>query len=232
MAVAPSELGLRNIGIEPQAPPPHYLEVPRTKYTWEQYVHDLIDTRPGLPQSQNWEIPSHLRKTVLIKQREANGYVDEKLWAERSYETEKRVKLILESQSKIIKEVRMCEPYTKKIDLEVDFINDFPSKDVGIQVKSSTKAMEAFKNEINVRLKKNKIDMNQNEWRTAHHIILINGGVGWDNVEKREDEVLYDSFYPQLLRIMQYEAGREHDAYRTHRKESTEIYPKIADLVA
>lgn len=188
------------------------------KYSWIQYLKDVMEARSTLLPAETWQIPDGLKKQALIKKRETEGELDPKQWLERSNETEKGVKKIIESQTKIVKNVEMNEPYTERSDLQVFFIDGFPLGSIKIEVKSSYKAVGAYKRKIRddlidageltaqewYSLTDHEREIRTKIWLTQNNIILINGGVDKNNIEKTDDEILYTSFYPQLLRRVEY----------------------------
>lgn len=123
--------------------------------------------------------------------------------------SENRVKELIISQTDIIKTAILNKPNgsedTLGHDITVHLKGDPPVKVVHIQVKSRKEAITAFKQKIRDKYfpeSANYTELEKSEivkkWLTEHNIILING-----SQIKTDDNILNDSFYPQLERIQQ-----------------------------
>lgn len=147
----------------------------------------------------NFEIPFHLRRKTLKAIRREEGSMQEKLWTERGNIIEKRVQTIIASQTKIVKSVTLNEQYAKGSDLTVELAEKFPRKKLHIEVKSSGIGISDYKQKIRDNLPPEERNADGvKKWMTEQGIILING-----SEEKSSEEILCDSFYPQLERIQQ-----------------------------
>lgn len=175
-----------------------------------------------------FEIPDHLTRSTLRKKQRENGIENAeilKLWEERGIFVEKKVQSIIASQTQIVASVDMHPaPDTKGSDLTVKLLNGLK---LGVEVKSSSLGIRDFKHKIRDKLLSeenngqllgpwakevavtqwNKLSDKAKElaisrWLTQNNLILINGGQK-DGKEKTPEEILSDSFYPQLERILQ-----------------------------
>lgn len=156
----------------------------------------LTPKAPALP---IFEIPFHLRRKTLKAIRREEGSMQEKLWAERGNIIEKRVQTIIASQTEIVKSVTLNEQYTKGSDLTLELTEIFPRKKLHIEVKSSGIGISDYKQKIRDKLPPEERNADGvRKWMTEQGIILING-----SEEKSSEEILCDSFYPQLERIQQ-----------------------------
>jgi hypothetical protein len=135
-------------------------------------------------------IPEHLIKATS------------KLGAERAFFIENRVKNLISGQTEQVETVIRNEPYSSEDsighDLTVILKGESPLRTVYIQVKSSRDEIAAYKRKLR---KKYFPDEPYNtdlvkRWLTKHAIILING-----SEIKTDQDILNDSFYPQLQRI-------------------------------
>ena len=172
------------------------------------------------------EIPSHLFRRELIKKRENKEAIPDKDWTERGEHVERRVMTIVESQKHIVKAILPNPPYTEKNDFRAMLVD---GTEVKIEVKSSSLGIKAYKQKIRRELIDKALisgqlaghnahtikdasyvwnNLTDEEkysqyagWLTDNNTILINGGEE-DEVEKTPEEILTDSFYPQLQRIL------------------------------
>ncbi len=172
------------------------------------------------------EIPPHLLRRELIKKRENHEIIPDKDWTDRGEQIEKRVMTIVESQTHIVKQIIPNPPYAEKNDFRAILVD---GSEVKVEVKSSMLGIKAYKQKIrkelinkalvekqlngySIETKKDAADvwnmLTDDEkytqyagWLTENNTILINGGEE-DKVEKTPKEILTDSFYPQLQRIM------------------------------
>lgn len=163
-----------------------------------------IGLTPQSPALPIFELPPHLtRESIQMRQRQS-GINDEevqRLWEERGVLVERKVQSIIASQTSIVDNVTLNPPYTKGSDLTVRFAEGFGVREVFVEVKSSTQGVGVYKQTIRDSLPEGQRDMEHVRlWMTDHNIILINGGEK-DNKEKTPDEILSESFYPQLERI-------------------------------
>lgn len=181
---------------------------------------------PHLADLPPCEIPPHLLRRSLIKKRENHETIPERDWTDRGEHVERRVMTIVESQAHIVKAVLPNPPYTEKNDFRA-ILTD--GSEVKIEVKSSSLGIKAYKQKIRRELIDKALTSGQfvghevstiidaadvwNKltdeekysqyagWLTDNNTILINGGEE-DEVEKTPEEILTDSFYPQLQRIL------------------------------
>jgi hypothetical protein len=131
------------------------------------------------------------------------GKSPEYLWEERAIFVEQKVRDAIASQTNIVLEVQTnSRRDADGPDLHVFFVPDFFIGDVWVEVKSSTITLKDYKDKIKNNLPKGKRNMEEvHKWMTEHRIILINGGES-NSKEKTPKEILTDSFYPQLERII------------------------------
>lgn len=156
---------------------------------------------PGPSFPQIVDIPFHLHRRTLQKVEQENGKI-EKLWGERADKVELKVQSIVASQKNIVESARLNPKYTEGSDVEVVFVEGFAIDRLKLEVKSSTVGVGNWKQKAKNRLPKGQRDMDHlREWMTVNKIILVNGGEKF-NREKTKDEILNDSFYPQLNRIL------------------------------
>jgi hypothetical protein len=179
-----------------------------------------------------FEIPPHLtRKRLQEKQRISGNENQElqKLWYERGEKVEKKVQSIIASQTEIVKSVNgNPAPDTEGYDLTVEFIDGFVIDRVFIEVKSSTIGIRSYKKQIRDSLPEGQRDMEHvRKWMTENNIILINGGEK-DNKEKTPEEILSDSFNPQLQRILNKRLADSLNKYHLNlrSKEPTQLFPE------
>jgi len=162
------------------------------------------------PKTPIHEIPPHLTREILQKRQRVNGVEDaelRKLWEERGLEVEEKVRSIIASQTEIVKRViTNPKPDTEGPDLTVELNGGMI---VCIEVKSSTLGVNHYKKHIRESLPEGQRDAEHvTKWMTENNIILINGGEK-DDKEKTWKEILEDSFYPQLERIIQRNLRRQ-----------------------
>lgn len=186
-------------------------------------IEGLTPQLDALPQC---EIPPHLFRRVLITRRENQEEIPDKDWTERGEQIERRVMTIVESQTHIVSQIIPNPPYTEKNDFKAVLVD---GSEVNVEVKSSMLGIKAYKQKIrreliskavaqknlngySIETKKDAADvwnmLTDDEkyaqyagWLTDNNTILINGGEE-DKVEKTPEEILTDSFYPQLQRIL------------------------------
>lgn len=165
------------------------------------------------------EIPYHLRKDTLKRIRAENGTLPEALWQERGSWVEERVAAILRNQRGVVSEVSINPPYTAGSDMVIATqpIGDVGPLTIRAEIKSSSLGIRDFKDKIrnkypelfpkeekNGQLIGNWIsELRMSQWLTDNNLLLING-----SEYKSEEEILRDSFYPQLDRIIE-KARRE-----------------------
>lgn len=115
---------------------------------------------------------------------------------------ENRVKTIIASQADIVEDVILNEPNgnedTMGHDLTVILKGDSPIRTVFAQVKSRGETVTAYKQKVRDKYFPNNGNSPElvKRWLTEHGIILING-----SQTKTDDDILNDSFKPQLERI-------------------------------
>ncbi len=182
-------------------------------------------TTPQLHALPPYEIPHHLLRRTIKAMRQENGNVPESLWTDRGEAVETRVQEIIASQTDIVRSVTKNPLYTPNNDLTMTLIDGTVLK---VEVKSSKLGIKAYKHKIReelitgettgqligpwIRTRKEASDAWNNSsdeekdkqtqrWLIDNNTILINGGEQ-DAVEKTPEEILTDSFYPQLQRIL------------------------------
>lgn len=205
MAIAThAETGFGILSITPTPSPLEKVRIP---------IFILGTFGPISPQPVNHrslEIPYYFQRSILRQIRQEEGITPENLWNGRANFVENRVKQIIESQYLVAEKVTMNKPFTPRSDLTVTLKDGFPLRKIKIEVKSSTLGIAAYKQSIRDRLPKGQRNADGiRDWMVQNGIILINGGKS-DGKEKTPEEILNDSFYPQLERIMQ-AASRERD---------------------
>ena len=148
-------------------------------------------------------VPDHLKRRTLMAQREAaGGILPEALWSERGRAVEEYTQDVLSTQIGVVESVELDDKWDAEgPDLKVKLVESLPIGEVCVEVKSSTLEIKLYKKKIRDRLAAEGINMSAEEWLIQNNIILINGGEK-DNKEKTPEEILYDSFYPQLLIII------------------------------
>lgn len=162
-------------------------------------INDGSIRQASIPKSR--EIPFHLKKSNLRKIEYEEGTIP-KLWNERGSFTEKRVQFIIASQTDAVAQVKINEKDSNEDrnghDLTVTLNGNLPIETVYVQVKSSKWGITDYKRQIRDSLPEGERNMEHVEkWMTNYSIILING-----SEEKSPQEILNDSFYPQLERII------------------------------
>lgn len=165
-----------------------------------------IGLTPSPQRLQIREIPNHLTRKALQLRSKQEGKLTETLWSERAMAVEQKVQDVINSQKDIIFDVvANSRVDADGPDLHVFFKEDFPIGDVWVEVKSSSITIGDYKDKIRNGLPEGKRNMDEvHKWMTEHKIILINGGES-HNKEKTPEEILNDSFYPQLERIKENE---------------------------
>ena len=176
----------------------------------------------NIPLTLNFvEIPFHLTRAELRRKQREIGQNREmhELWNERASLTEKKVQSIIASQTGIVESVIMNPPFTEGSDLTVKFVDGFLVSEVFVEVKSSKKQIDIYKDEYKEKLPPGERSMDDlKRHMTSHNLILINGGArGETDIEISPEEILGDSFYPQLERILEKE--------RLKRIEPTRLFP-------
>lgn len=152
----------------------------------------------NLPSPNYVEIPFHLKRSVIKKIRFEEGKDLERLWADRGVKVEERVKSILEKEIQIVQNVEMHKKYAPLSDMSVYFVKDFPIDRVKVEVKSSWMGIQEYKEKIRRKLpSEEKTDEGVKKWLTKNKIVLVNG-----SEYKSPKEILNESFYPQLQRII------------------------------
>ncbi len=137
-----------------------------------------------------------------MAKREAERSIPEVLWSERGRVVEEFTQDVLATQTGIVESVELDTKWDAEgPDLKVKFVTGFPIEGVCVEVKSSTHEIKLYKKKVRDRLTAEGINMSAEEWMVQNNIILINGGEK-DYKEKTPEEILYDSFYPQLLIII------------------------------
>lgn len=179
----------------------------------------------------HFEVPHRLkRRSIKETQRENGGVFLHDLWNERGEVIEVRTQRIIASQTDIAKEVILKEKFAKGSDLIVKFVDGFPVKEAEIEVKSSSLELKHGKQKIRNRMlneelnkeidgqinglwvKKaavdgwNRLPDDEKELRISSHLtennrMLINSGEQ-DKKEKTPDQILWESFNPQLERLV------------------------------
>lgn len=175
---------------------------------------------PDLPQ-----LPFYLWRGTLMAIRSEEGTVPPNLWNARGAAVEVRTKRIIESQTQIVENVTLNAQYAEGSDLTIVFVPGFRVREVKVEVKSSTDGKRRYKQQLRdkmfkeessgqliglwtrklARVEWNRLSDKQKEAAiskrlTQDRIILINGGEE-DYKEKTPQEILNDSFYPQLERL-------------------------------
>jgi hypothetical protein len=146
------------------------------------------------------ELPYHLRKYVLKGvAKENGGVVPESLWTQRGIWIERRVQGIivkLLNVESVMDHSRHSKDDLAKHDSTVKFKDGSVAY---IQVKSSGNGIKTSKLAIRDAYFPGELNTEGqvNNWMTKRGIILING-----SETRSDEEIIHDSFYPQLLRIV------------------------------
>jgi hypothetical protein len=169
-------------------------------------------------------IPNTLRRRVFKERLERGETIPEVEWNRRGRAVERYVRRVLASKTDIIDHVDIKEAFNGEgPDLMVYFVAGFPIDMVGVEVKSSTHELVEAKQKIRAKILTRdsngqfytpwKMEAARLEWDAktpeekeaaifkrlqTRRIILLNGGEK-DKVEKTPLEIWNDSFYPQLL---------------------------------
>lgn len=165
----------------------------------------LFGITPTFPQPKIREVPAHLWRSTLKARRQAEGGLPEEVWGYRARAVEEYVQDVIASQTNIVENVTINPKRDAEgPDLVLNLIAGFPISKILIEVKSSTQVIRNYKLKIRDSLPEGERDMEHvTKWLVDRNIILINGGTGEDDEEKTPEEILNDSFYPQLERIKQ-----------------------------
>lgn len=164
--------------------------------------------KPLLPLPPLPEMPFHLKRSTIQQIRRESGNVPEKLWNQRGELVEQRVMSILETQIHVVETVEKHPPYTRQSDLTLIFKEGFPLDKASVEVKSSSQGIAEYKQRIRDGLPEGEKDADHVRlWMTENRIILLNGGESHGK-EKTAEEILEDSFYPQLNRIIANEISK------------------------
>lgn len=170
-----------------------------------------------------------------MAKREAERSIPEVLWSERGRVVEEFTQDVLATQTGIVESVELDTKWDAEgPDLKVKFVTGFPIEGVCVEVKSSTHEIKLYKKKVRDRLTAEGINMSAEEWMVQNNIILINGGEK-DYKEKTPEEILYDSFYPQLLIIIartqeaREQLGASFSEYQSRlvTTEPTQIFPTL-----
>jgi hypothetical protein len=170
-------------------------------------------------------IPDHLQRRTLKTRRKTEGKIPEALWSERGRAVEVYVQDVIATQTDIVDRVEINEAVDAEgPDLTIYFVKGYPIVKLKAEIKSSTHELRIGKRKIRDEIFTEESDgqligpwtleMASREWNnktnaekelaisqrlTEKEVVLINGGEK-DRKEKTPEEILYDSFYPQLER--------------------------------
>ncbi len=157
---------------------------------------------PLAPTPNNYpELPYHLRKYVLKRVAIENGGVlpELPLWNERGVWIEKRLDRILLGLPEV-ESVKSHEhnsegdsakhDATIKLTNGIEVYGQYKSSGNGIKTSKVAIRDAYFPGELNT-------DGQVDRWMTEHNLILING-----SETRTDEEIIYESFYPQLAKIM------------------------------
>ena len=185
----------------------------------ESKGYDLIP-----PGSHIRTVPESLTRRFLKRRIEEEGSISEDLWTQRGRVVEEYVEDIIASQTTIVKKVDLNIGWTTEgPDMTVNLVDGTTLR---VEVTSSSRELKHHKQAIREKIFTEEDngqligpwtrDLASSEWNKMpdatkeltisgylmrNGIILINGGEK-DRREKTPDEILKDSFYPQLRRIL------------------------------
>jgi hypothetical protein len=172
-------------------------------------------------------IPDHLKRRTLKARMKAAGIasVPESLWSERGRAVEIYAQDVIATQTAIVDRVEINERVDAEgPDLTIYLVEGYPLRQLKAEIKSSTHELSVGKRKIRDEIFTQESDgqligpwtlqLAVAEWNgktdaekeaaisrrlTEKGIILINAGEK-DRKEKTPEEILCDSFYPQLER--------------------------------
>ena len=172
-------------------------------------------------------VPYHLERRLLKARMKAEGIasVPQALWSERGRAVEVYVQDVIATQTDIVDRVEINEAVDAEgPDLTIYFVKGYPIAKLKAEIKSSTHELRIGKRKIRDEIFTQESDgqliglwtlkMASEEWNnktdaekelaisrrlTEKGVALINGGEK-DRKEKTPEEILCDSFYPQLER--------------------------------
>lgn len=156
-----------------------------------------------------FELPFHLRRRTLMKIRQEEGRVPEKLWNDRANNVEVNAKKIIETQTHLVKSVALNPPSTQWSDLTITFVDGLGVKKGYGEIKSSTQGLGDYKDDIIKDIEEKTggqligpwaRELAREQWLVNNNTILMNVGEK-DRRERTTGEILYESFYPQFQRI-------------------------------
>jgi hypothetical protein len=173
------------------------------------------------------KVPQELTRRALIEKRGGGEFVPEKLWNKRGRAVEVYVRDILATQTEIVDHVDINEDEDAQgPDIRVFFKEGFPIPWADIEVKSSSHELRVGKQKIRDEMfyeepdgqlvtpwavelaatKWEQTDDNDKYLALSRELrrrrrILINGGEK-DYRERTPEDILRNSFYPQLIEIL------------------------------
>ncbi|OGH10955.1 MAG: hypothetical protein A3B38_00090 [Candidatus Levybacteria bacterium RIFCSPLOWO2_01_FULL_36_13] len=206
----------------------------------------------------HFEIPVRLTRRKIKEQQKDNGAFLHDLWNERGDITEIRTQKIIASQTDIVAEVILKERYAKGSDFIIKFVEGFPLSEAEGEVKSSSLQLKHGKQKIRNRMLSEEIakqeeqdgqingswvkkaaldgwnslplaekELKLSSYLTRHNKMLINGGEQ-DLKEKTKDQILWESWHPQLERLVwQAQGMTPEETVIAQREGQIQIWPWI-----
>ncbi len=140
----------------------------------------------------------HLQKDVIRQINKEEQTFTPNLWNARGKRIEARGKTVIEKAEVVSKVDLNANPSEAGYDAVIHFIDGFVINSAKAEFKSDNKGVQDYKQKVRNRLPEGKRNMEGvRENMTENKVILMN------TTEKKPDEVIiYDSFYPQLKRIL------------------------------